>query len=455
MKYFLTLKFRILASYALVGVSGCLLTALLLGTGSVLRREVLLAALIFSAFLAFISAWLVIRLLSGSLVEITGVARRFAAGDLSSRIPVRSSGEIGELSATLNAMADELGRRVRDAELRRLELEAAFSNMAEAVVVTDGAGVIARMNPRARALLLAPGGASGARLMDMPGGPELSAAALKALASGLPVSSETLCGSVPGIVLSVTASPIREQGIIGGCVVVARDITAERRLEAMRRDFVANVSHELRTPLTAIKGYVETLLDGALEDKEHAREFLGVIGEHAKRLDNIVADLLKLSRLESGASLLEKSEIELKTLADGILAGFPARFLSGPVKVSNLLAPGLTARADRARLEQVFINLLDNAVKFTPQGGSVEISAQDLRDSVKVLVRDNGSGIPAEHLPRLFERFYRVDKARSRELGGTGLGLSIVRHIVELHGGSVGVESAEGKGSTFWFTVPK
>ena len=238
-------------------------------------------------------------------------------------------------------------------------------------------------------------------------------------------------------------------------MVVARDITAERRLEAMRRDFVANVSHELRTPLTAIKGYVETLLDGALDDKAHAREFLGVIGEHAKRLDNIVSDLLKLSRLESGASLLEKSEVEVKALADAILAGFPARFVSGPVKVSNMLVPGLKARADRARLEQVFINLLDNAVKFTPPGGSVEISAQDLHDSVKVLVRDDGPGIPAEHLPRLFERFYRVDKARSRELGGTGLGLSIVRHIVELHGGSVGVESAEGRGSAFWFTIPK
>lgn len=453
MKYFTALRFRLLISYALVGAAACLLTALLLGAWPAQRREVLLLALGLSAFFAFLSAWLVIRVLSGSLAEITGVARRFAAGDLSSRIPVRSSGEIGELSATLNAMADELGRRVRAAELRRLELEAAFSNMAEAVVVTDGAGVIARMNPRARELLLAPGGASGKRLMDMPGGPELSAAALKALAGGLPVSSETRSGS--GIVLSVTASPIREQGSIGGCVVVARDITAERRLEAMRRDFVANVSHELRTPLTAIKGYVETLLDGALDDKAHAREFLGVIGEHAKRLDNIVSDLLKLSRLESGASLLEKSEVEVKALADAILAGFPARFVSGPVKVSNMLVPGLKARADRARLEQVFINLLDNAVKFTPPGGSVEISAQDLHDSVKVLVRDDGPGIPAEHLPRLFERFYRVDKARSRELGGTGLGLSIVRHIVELHGGSVGVESAEGRGSAFWFTIPK
>ncbi len=453
MKHLTALRFRLLISYALVGAAACLLTALLLGAWPAQRREVLLLALGLSSFFAFLSAWLVIRVLSGSLAEITGVARRFAAGDLSSRIPVRSSGEIGELSATLNAMADELGRRVRDAELRRLELEAAFSNMAEAVVVTDGAGVIARMNPRARELLLAPGGASGKRLMDMPGGPELSAAALKALAGGFPVSSETLSGS--GIVLSVTASPIREQGSIGGCVVVARDITAERRLEAMRRDFVANVSHELRTPLTAIKGYVETLLDGALDDKAHAREFLGVIGEHAKRLDNIVSDLLKLSRLESGAFLLEKSEAELQPLAAGILAGFPARFVSGPVKVSNMLASGLKVRVDRARLEQVFINLLDNAVKFTPPGGSVEISAQDLHDSVKVLVRDDGPGIPAEHLPRLFERFYRVDKARSRELGGTGLGLSIVRHIVELHGGSVGVESAEGKGSTFWFTIPK
>jgi len=237
--------------------------------------------------------------------------------------------------------------------------------------------------------------------------------------------------------------------------MVVHDITEVRRLEGKRRDFVANVSHELKTPLTAIRGYVETLMEGALDDKKHALEFLGVIHAQSKRLDNIVSDLLKLSSLESYAVEVNKSEVLLKDLGDSLIAGLDSVFRAKKASVSNTIPAGLAVKADPEKLGQVFVNLLDNAVKFSTENAKVEISAVELPESVKVTVKDSGIGIPQEHLPRVFERFYRADKARSREMGGTGLGLSIVKHVIDLHGGSVGVESAEGRGSEFWFTLPK
>ncbi|MDD5209961.1 MAG: ATP-binding protein [Elusimicrobiales bacterium] len=394
--------------------------------------------------------------LGGQFGEIITGSKRFAAGDFDYRIPAGSSGELRKLSETLNYMAGEISVKMREAELRRLELEAAFRDMSEAILITDGAGVITRINPRARLLMgVKDFDAEGMRLSGLSGGPELSSAAIKALTSGLPVYFEMEPASFPGTVLSVSASPIIDNGVIGGCVLVARDITGPRKLEAMRRDFVANVSHELKTPLTAIRGCAETLLDGALEDKEHGPGFARSICEQAVRLDKLVDDLLKISYAESGQASLEKAPVELKALAEDISGGMSAILGKKKLSLANLIPAGLSVSADRDKLSQVLINLLDNAAKYDREGGRIEISAAPQEAFVKVSVRDTGPGIPAEHLPRIFERFYRVDKARSRELGGTGLGLSIVKHLVELHGGAVGVESAEGRGSAFWFTLPR
>ena len=398
-----------------------------------------------------------LRLLVGrQFGEIITGSKRFAAGDFDYRIPAGSSGELKKLSETLNYMAGEIGLKMREAELRRLELEAAFRDMSEAIVVADGAGVITRINPRARELMGVRGfDAEGMRLSGMPAGPELSSAAIKALSSGSPVSFEIEPAASPGTVLSVSASPIFSEGAVRGCVLVARDITGPRKLEAMRRDFVANVSHELKTPLTAIRGCAETLLNGALEDREHGPGFVRSIYEQAVRLDNLVNDLLKISYAESGQASLEKSPVDLKTLADETTGGLAAILAQKSISILNLVPAGLKVSADRDKLSQVLINLLDNAVKYNRTGGEIKISAAVEVGGVKVLVADTGTGIPAAHLARIFERFYRVDKARSRELGGTGLGLSIVKHLIELHGGAVGVESAEGRGSSFWFTLPK
>ena len=422
---------------------------------SELRRTVELSFAL-SAIFALVVGWFVVLLIGRQFDEIMTGSKRFAEGEFGYRIPVGSSGELRRLSGTLNYMAGEIGAKIREAELRRLELEAAFRDMSEAIVVTDGGGTITRLNPQARRLMGVRGfEAEGMRLSGMPAGPELSSAAIKALSSGSPVSFEIEPAASPGTVLSVSAAPIIENGVIGGCVLVARDVTGPRKLEAMRRDFVANVSHELKTPLTAIRGCAETLLNGALEDREHGPGFARSIYEQAVRLDKLVDDLLKISCAESGRVSLEKAPVGLKALVDDTARSLSAVLAVKKVSVLNLVAAGLEVSADRDKLSQVLINLLDNAAKYNKEGGEIRISAADEGGAVKVSVADTGPGIPAGHLPRIFERFYRVDKARSRELGGTGLGLSIVKHLVELHGGAVGVESAEGRGSAFWFILPK
>lgn len=253
----------------------------------------------------------------------------------------------------------------------------------------------------------------------------------------------------------INASPILEKNTVSGCLMVLHDITEIRKLETMRRDFVANVSHELKTPLTSIKGFVETLLEGALEDKENSRHFLKIIQEHAERLNSLINDLLDLSAIESEETQLEAEEFKLKELADKVLSSFKAQLKNRTIEAKNNLDGNLFVKADKARIEQVFTNLLDNAIKFNKDKGFIRIYSQDLPDKIKIIVEDSGIGIPQKDIPRIFERFYRVDKARSRELGGTGLGLSIVKHIVGLHRGTVGVESTEGLGSKFFFTLPK
>jgi len=394
-------------------------------------------------------------LLGGQFGEIIAGSKRFAAGDFSYRIPVGSSGELKKLSETLNFMAEQVALKMREAELRRLELEAAFRDMPEAIVVTDGSGVITRINPRARQLMGVKGfEAEGMWLSGMPGGPELSSAAIKALASGKPVQLEFEPAAAPGTVLSVTASPIVENGAVRGCVLVARDITGPRKLENLRKDFVANVSHELKTPLTAIKGCAETLLGGALTDKEHGPEFARSIYDQSVRLETLVADLLNISQAESGKARLERAPVDLKALAWEAAGALAAALAKNKVSFLNLVPDGFAVSADRDKLHQVLLNLMENAAKYNREGGSVRVRAVAERGAARIFVEDDGPGIAAGHLPHIFERFYRVDKARSRELGGTGLGLSIVKHLVELHGGSVGVDSAEGRGSAFWFTLP-
>jgi len=255
--------------------------------------------------------------------------------------------------------------------------------------------------------------------------------------------------------LQVNAAAITNAaGERDGTILVFRDLTRLKQLERQREEFVANVSHELRTPLSLIKGYVETLLDGARDNPEVAERFLKIIERNAQRLDLLIQDLLTISALESGRMTLELQAVNLKSLAEKVFSHLQSKAENKNVRLVNEL-PELMVNGDANRLDQVLANLVDNAIKYGLAGGTVTVGGQVLADGTReIFVRDDGPGIPAEALDRVFERFYRVDKARSRDQGGTGLGLAIVKHIVHAHGGAVRCESELGKGATFFFTLP-
>ncbi|MBI4801596.1 MAG: PAS domain-containing protein [Elusimicrobia bacterium] len=439
-----------------VAVARLTIPAAQLEAAMTMLKKALSAALALAFLLSFLLGLAVSGGFSRSFNKIVYGSKKFAAGNFSYRIQKDFHGEMGKLAETLNSMSAAIEENLRRVEFQSQQLAAAFANMAEGVLITGPDARVTALNPAIERMFGVKAETSVSKpLLEVILNARLSGICGRAVSGGKPVWEETeLFAPVRGV-FSVNASPLFEGGAVSGCLMVVHDVTEVRRLEAGRRDFVANVSHELKTPLTAIRGCAETLLEGAIDDREHAMKFLGVICEHSKRLDNIVGDLLKLSALESYAAEVKKEAVGLKDLADSLVTSLASVFRSKKAVVSNIIPADLRVNADPEKLGQVFINLLDNAVKFSPESPKVEISAQELPGSVKVLVRDNGTGIPQSRLARVFERFYRVDQARSRETGGTGLGLSIVKHVVELHGGSVGVESAEGRGSTFWFTIPK
>jgi two-component system phosphate regulon sensor histidine kinase PhoR len=257
-------------------------------------------------------------------------------------------------------------------------------------------------------------------------------------------------------ILGVNAVGLAPAGVEAGVVMVLHDVTALRQLERVRTEFVANVSHELRTPLTAVQGYLETLLSGALEEPENARRFLEIVLRHSERLGRLLNDLTDLSNIELGKVTLRKESVPLDELVASVVAIIgPRAAHSGVTVTANTPAEVPAVAADRDRLVQVLINLVDNAVKYTPEGGTVTVITRSGGDgTVEIAVADTGIGIPAADLPRITERFYRVDKARSRELGGTGLGLAIVKHLVLAHGGELRIESQEQQGTTVRFTLP-
>ncbi len=421
-----------------------------------LLKKALGAALALALVLSFFLSLAVSAGFSRPFDKIVYGSKKFASGDFSYRIQKDFHGEMGKLAETLNSMAASVEENLRRVEMQAQQLSAAFANMAEGVLVTDPSARVSALNPAMERLFSVEAAGSVSRpLLEVIPNAGLSKMCARAISGGKPVAEEMeLTVPVRGI-FSVNASPIFMGGKVSGCLMVVHDVTEVRRLELKRRDFVANVSHELKTPLTAISGYVETLMEGAIDDRANAIKFLGVIQAQSKRLDNIVSDLLKLSSLESYAVEVNKSEVALKALADSLISGLASVFKAKNAVVTNTMPSGLFVKADPEKLGQVFVNLLDNAVKFSTGNAKVEVSAVELPESVKITVKDNGIGIPQEHLPRVFERFYRADKARSREMGGTGLGLSIVKHVIDLHGGAIGVESVEGSGSTFWFTLPK
>lgn len=419
-------------------------------------RNAIIFSIIFALFLAFVLGSLITSGIIKPVNKIIRVSRKFSAGDFTHKIYLDSKDEIGELADTLNKMAYDIEEKIKDVSSQSQQLKAIFNSMIEGVMLTDREGRIVSVNQAIeRIFQVAKDDVEGRALLEVIRNNDIAEIITAVLSIGKSVSKEiTLVYPVQSI-FKVNATPIFESGSVNGCLVVIHDITEIRRLETMRRDFVANVSHELKTPLTSIKGFVETLLEGALEDKENNRNFLKIIQEHAGRLDKLVNDLLSLAHLESKGIAIDKSEFNLNDQVKEVVAGFKSQLKSRGIEITNKLPQELIINGDKDRVEQVLVNLIDNAIKFSKDKGPIKIYNQDYSGNIKIIIEDLGMGIPQKDIPRIFERFYRVDKARSRQLGGTGLGLSIVKHIIELHGGTVGVESTEGLGSKFWFSLPK
>jgi two-component system phosphate regulon sensor histidine kinase PhoR len=402
-----------------------------------------------------------IRLADGirkPLAEIGAVARRIAAGDWDAEVRHPTDDEIGELALAINVISGILKTKGRQLTESKGRLEAVLANMESGVALFDRSGRIDLVNPSAERILgVSKYEAVGRTYVETLKNYPLIRIIDEVQRSGKPQSGEITLIFPAERILEAHAAPVfGERQEPRGVVLVLHDISEIRRLERVRAEFVANVSHELKTPVTAVKGFAETLLEGALYNSRACEEFVSIIGEEAERLNRLINDLLSLSRIESREMKLQLEPLELGPEIKQIVDKIKPRFQKKELALS-VTAPGhpVVALADRDRLEQVLLNLLENSLMYTPSGGRVEVGVQESEGMVVVSVSDTGIGIPPDDLPRIFERFYRVDRARSRKLGGTGLGLAIVKHIVDAHGGRVWVESEVGKGSTFYFTVKK
>jgi len=418
-----------------------------LGRGALLA---LLAALL----AAGIVSWWVRRRLFRPLRSLVEGADRFAGGDLAHRVALPEEAELAGVGAALNRLAEHAEAQVSAAGRERDQLASILASMAEGVLVTDAEGRALLANPAFTRLFATRAEVAGKLPIEVAREPALQQLVAATLASRTPGAADLVLERGERRHVALLAAPLgRGEGGAGGVVLVARDVTPFVRLTEVRRDFVANVSHELKTPLAAIRGMAETLRDGALGDTETAHRFVGRILDQCARLPALLEDLLTLSRLESPLGAQEPEPVDLDALARQAVEVITPAAVERDVAVeTSTIAETLPGDADA--LERLLLNLLDNAVKYNHPGGTVRLDVRRDAEQVIIEVRDTGIGIPTEHLPRIFERFYRVDRARSRSEGGTGLGLAIVKHVAQLHGGRVEVESEPGKGSTFRVLLP-
>jgi two-component system phosphate regulon sensor histidine kinase PhoR len=433
----------------------------------------LLAAALGGAFLLSLGlSYLVARSVTHPIGEMVTAAQRMARGEFREKIHTHANDEVSDLAGVLNQMAVAIEETIRALQDDRAKMAATLTAMREGVMVLASDGTVRLINQAMERMV----GRREAEVLGRPyleviRQPRLNEFITEVLAHGIASSSEMTFGTSPERIFQMQASPLTQASERSpGLVLVFHDITDLRRLEQTRKDFVANVSHELRTPLTAIKGYVEALQDDAKADPDQRDRFLEIIRAHADRVNLILTDLLLLSKIESGQIPLKQEPVALSGLIDRTV-GLLRHLVEQKRHTLNVALPENLPPilGDEERLGQVFSNLLDNAIKYTPERGTVTISAKlskaevgvggaplagPLPTVMEVSVTDTGIGIPPQHLPRIFERFYRVDKARSRELGGTGLGLAIVKHLVEGHGGTVTAESPPGGGSRFRVRLP-
>jgi two-component system sensor histidine kinase ResE len=410
----------------------------------------LLGSLLLASILAFIQS----RSLSRPLVKMNQVALGLAKGDYSQRITVRSNDEIGVLGASLNYLTEQLKENISALSYEKEKFENILLSMTDGVIVFDTKGSITLFNPQAKKLL------AGCSNIEKDEKLEHCSylSQLNSLYTEILVTKKLTEGkiAVDAKTIAVKLSPLFEvnNGELCGVIAVLQDITQEQKLEEMRREFIANVSHELRTPICLITGYSEAIIDGVAEKPEERHSFMNIILDEANRLKRLVEELLELSRLQSGAITINKEWVDIEKIVEGVQDKFCRILSEGKVDIQAEINPqAKEIWADRFRLEQIIINLVSNAVRYAP-GGVIKISSKKSKENTIVRISDTGRGIPDNNLPFIFERFYRADKSRNRESGGTGLGLAIVKNLVDVHNGTIEVDSREGEGTVFTIALP-
>jgi two-component system phosphate regulon sensor histidine kinase PhoR len=412
-----------------------------------LAHEAMWAGLIALALAMSLAAWAAGRI-TARIEPVVAFARRIAEGDLSARLALEGGDELAAMEAALNQTAERLGHSFAEIENRRQELAAILDSMQEAVVAITPEGAVRWSN----AVMQKIAGTqlhAGRPLVHFVRDPDVLACVRSAL-DLREVRFGRASSLAPGRMFEINAAPLPS----GGALVVLHDVTRIEAAEKSRRDFIANVSHELRTPLTSIQGYVETLVEDPRPNAETSREFLGIIHKNATRMNRLTEDLLALASVEGPDYKLTLQPTRASALVQDAIESLGGMVVDSEVELQSTGAPDDLVLADPDAMNQVFGNLIENSLKYGKSGKRVRVGARLLEREVEFSVQDFGPGIASEHLNRIFERFYRVDKARSRESGGTGLGLAIVKHIVNAHGGRVWAESELGAGAQFHFTLP-
>jgi two-component system phosphate regulon sensor histidine kinase PhoR len=450
------LRWKFLFRYLIPVFSGLWIAGFFMSPDSGSFWRILFSFLVVAAFLILNLG--ISQILMRPLGEITEAVKRFTQGFFNWRIHLQhKKDELGELGSNLNLMAEAIQEKILWLSKNLAESQALLAGMEEGVLVLDLKGRVQKINEamETHVFSLSPADV-GKHYLEVFRDPELNDLIQATLASKQGQRRSLSLLGQTGRFYHVQSSLIQDPGSsAGGVIVVFHDVTDLKRLERVRQEFVANVSHELRTPLTAIQGYVEALLDGGLGNSAQAEQFLKVIDRHASRMDKIVSDLLLLAELESPDWSLKKEPLSIPELIRSAVDVLRPMAESKRQTLQLRIPPELTSiMGDGQKIHQVILNLLHNAIHYTPEGGQISIEVRADPPGVEFSISDTGIGIPAEDLHRIFERFYRVDKGRSRELGGTGLGLSIVKHIVEAHGGRVSVLSKLGQGSRFSFFLP-
>jgi two-component system, OmpR family, phosphate regulon sensor histidine kinase PhoR len=449
---------RLLIAFAAFAVIAAFVAAVLLSLfGKSAASEVYVPIML--SLVAILPAWLFARRFVKPFQELTNATHRIAEGDYSHRIPGGAWGESRSLATTFNTMSKRLEAQFQQLEADRQQLRTILGGMVEGVVALGPEQRVLFANEAAGQMLqFDPQAAVGRPIWEVTRLPQIQEVLTKALRDVAPRREEFNWKGPTARQLAIYVAPLPGERT-PGAVLVLHDITELRRLERLRQDFVANVSHELKTPLSVIKACIETLIDGAVDEPDARKPFLEQISDQGERLHLLILDLISLARIESGEEAMDFQAVSLEQAVADCLDRHQPRAEAKKLRVAAVPpdagSPSLSVWADDEALGQILDNLVDNAVKYTPESGSIHVRWDANGTTVSLQVQDTGPGIPERDLPRIFERFYRVDKARSRELGGTGLGLAIVKHLVQTMKGTVGASSEVGKGTTFTITLPK